>query len=141
MEPENSLKNFDSFSPHTLAYIGDCVYELFVRNKIILEYGNIPSKKLHNFCVSMARASFQSKIYFIIEDILNDKEKVILKRGRNSNSISIPKNCSVKEYRFATGVECLFGYLYLNGEFNRLDYIFNYIYDFYKKEILIVEKT
>lgn len=109
----------NSYSPLALAYIGDGVYEMFVRTYVINK-GNMPVNKMHKTSRELVRASAQAKIYYLIEDVLTETEMAVLKRGRNAKSISIPKNGDVTEYRHATGLEALIGYLYIDGQIERI---------------------
>ncbi|WP_054742529.1 Mini-ribonuclease 3 [Cellulosilyticum ruminicola] len=109
----------NSYSPLALAYIGDGVYEMFVRTYVINK-GNAPVNKMHKASRELVRASAQAKIYYLIEDALTDAEMAVLKRGRNAKSISVPKNGDVTEYRHATGLEALIGYLYIDGQIERI---------------------
>lgn len=115
--PMNHKAN--SYSPLALAYIGDGVYEMFVRTYVINK-GNAPVNKMHKASRELVRASAQAKIYYLIEDALTEAEMAVLKRGRNAKSISVPKNGDVTEYRHATGLEALIGYLYIDGQIERI---------------------
>lgn len=110
-------------SPLTLAFVGDVVYELLVREKIV-QVGSMPTKKLNALKVELVRASAQAIVYDALEPMLTEEEHDILKRGRNSHTGSVPKNGSVADYRKATGVEALFGYLYLKKDNERLQLLF-----------------
>ena len=110
-------------SPLTLAFIGDGVYELMVRERLVLT-ANTSANNLHKKAVLMVKASAQSELYGVLEPILSEEELTIMKRGRNANSTKAPLKSNPNEYRRATGVEALFGYLYLKGEYNRLNEIF-----------------
>lgn len=119
-----------TLSPLTFAFIGDSVYEIIVRTKIIQKYHNIPAFKLHNLAVKKVRASAQALAYDYIKPDLTDKEKEIMKRGRNNNSTHCPKNSTPIEYRKATGLETLFGYWYLSGDHDRILEFSSKIFDF-----------
>lgn len=110
-------------SPLTLAFIGDAVYELCVRQRIVRE-GNMPVNLMHQKSVSLVNATAQSKALERIENQLTEEEREIYKRGRNATSNSSPKHADIADYRRATGVEALFGYLYLKGQNDRIDEIF-----------------
>ncbi len=112
--PDTDLK---TYSPLTLAYIGDVVYDLIIRT-LVVEQGNAPVNKLHKRVSSMVKASAQMELYHGIEDMLTEEELSIYKRGRNAKSFTTAKNATITEYRSATGLEALMGYLYLD---NRLD--------------------
>jgi len=109
----------NEYSPLVLAYIGDGVYEMFIRTYVIAQ-GNAPVNKLHKASKELVRASTQAKLYHILETYLTENEKDILKRGRNAKSISAPKNADITEYRHATGLEALIGYLYIDGDIARI---------------------
>ncbi len=109
----------NSYSPLALAYIGDGVYEVFVRTYVINK-GNMPVNKMHKASRELVRAGSQSKIYHLIEELLTEEEQTVLRRGRNAKSVSVPKNGDVTEYRHATGLEALIGYLYIEGKIERI---------------------
>lgn len=111
-------------SPLTLAFIGDCVFELFVREQLVCQ-GNCPVKKLHNRSVEQVCCSAQCRDMDILFPILEEKEREIFLRGRNAHVGHVPKNASLAEYHAATGLEALFGYLYLKGDLSRLRYLFS----------------
>ncbi|MDU6854622.1 MAG: ribonuclease III domain-containing protein [Clostridiales bacterium] len=112
----------NTYSPLALAYIGDGVYELFIRT-YVLSRGNMPVNKMHKASRELVRATAQAKLYHLIENMLTEEELQVLKRGRNAKSISAPKNADITEYRHATGVEALIGYLYLEGRIDRINEI------------------
>ncbi len=111
-------------NPLTLAFMGDCVYEIMVRQHIIREHGSLSANKLHKLAVTMVCCNAQSKVYQVLEPILSEEELALLKRGRNANISSSPKNSCLTDYRRATGVECLFGYLHLCQRQDRLEELF-----------------
>lgn len=113
----------DELSPLALAYIGDGVFEMMVRILVVAD-GNAPVNKLHKKSRDMVNAKAQSDMYFNIVDKLTDEELAIFKRGRNAKSFTTPKNASVMDYRHATGLEALWGYLYLTGNRERLFELF-----------------
>ncbi len=115
----------NEYSPLVLAYVGDAVYELYVR-KHITKDNNIQVDKLHKKAVSVVKSSAQAKSYHLIENMLTEEEVAVFKRGRNAKS-SVPKNSDMSEYKTATGLEALIGYIYLKGDTNRLDEIMNLI--------------
>jgi len=112
------------FSPLALAYVGDAVYEVYVRTKV-LEGGNTPVNKLHKTSTGYVSARAQSKIAHMLEPHLTPEEEAVYKRGRNAHSNTIPKNASVADYKKATAFEALIGYLFLKNDINRLEYIVN----------------
>ena len=112
-------------SPLQLAYIGDAVYELFVRT-YLLDKG-MPVGKIHEETIQYVKAKSQSDIVHALEDILTQEEKSLVVRGRNAKSNSIPKNAQLIDYKYATGFESLIGYLYLTGADNRMVELFEKI--------------
>lgn len=115
------------YSPLTLAFLGDSVYEVMVREALLLE-ANRPARELHTQAVAHVRAAYQADAAGRIADMLNEDEADILRRGRNASGISVPKHATPADYRKATGFECLFGYLYLCGETARLRELFAVIW-------------
>lgn len=113
-------------SPAVLAFYGDSVYEVLVRRKIV-EGGNRPSRALHRMSVEMVRASFQSRVFDLLSEILKEEEAEILKRGRNASGLTVPHSSTPEEYHKATAVEALFGYLSLIGENERINELFEVI--------------
>ncbi len=124
-EFHNKIENPKMLSPLNLAFIGDGIYELLVREHI-LRQANVPVNVLHKKAVELVRASAQSKAVDLIYDMLTEEEIAIFKRGRNTSS-SVPKNADVAEYRRATGLEALFGYLYCSNQNDRLCELFEKI--------------
>ena len=122
MAPEE--QNPKHLSPLKLAFVGDGVYELLVRKRIV-EAGSMPPKKLNAHKVEMVRASAQAAVYDGLEPLLTEDERDMLKRGRNAHTGSVPKNAQMADYRKATGVEALFGFLYLKGDWERLYFLFD----------------
>jgi Uncharacterized protein conserved in bacteria len=122
---EDKMKYFNILS---VAYIGDCVYEMYFRNYIVKRFGHIDSNKLHLEVIKYVNAKFQTNIYYKIKDIFKENEIYYFKRGRNSRIKTIPKNCGIGNYKIATGLESVIGYLYMIGNFKRLDFIFNEIF-------------
>lgn len=115
-----ALKEVDirTYSPLSLAYIGDSIYDLIIRTYVVGK-GNVPNKKLHKETVKYVSAVAQAEIIDRIKEDLSDEEKDIYKRGKNSKPSSTAKNASQKEYLKATGFEALLGYLYLSGRMDR----------------------
>ncbi|BCN32421.1 Mini-ribonuclease 3 [Anaeromicropila herbilytica] len=114
--PDQDIK---TYSPLTLAFIGDGIYDLVIRT-IIVEKGNAPVNKLHKQVSNLVKAKAQMEIFHKIEGELTEEEMAVYKRGRNAKSFTTAKNASIAEYRQATGLEALMGYLYLTGGFERL---------------------
>ena len=119
--------NPKEYSPLPLAYIGDSVYDLFIRTKVI-EKGNRHVTDLHKESVKFVKAHSQAESVHAIENKLTEDEIRVLKWGRNAKSTP-PKNADVTDYRYATGFETLLGYLYLEGNMDRLKEVLNMAYD------------
>lgn len=115
----------NGLSPVALAFLGDGVFELLVRERLVQEAR--PAHKLHLLAVRKVRASAQAKAYNALEAVLTEGEAAILRRGRNANTSRVPKSCAPEEYRKATGVEALFGWLYLRGEKDRINELFELV--------------
>ncbi|MBR0141783.1 MAG: ribonuclease III [Ruminococcus sp.] len=122
-----------AYSPLALAFLGDSVYDTLVR-EYLLKKSNMPAGKLHAEKIKFVCAEFQSEMYSAIENILTENEHAVLKRGRNATGNTVPKHADTVTYRRATAVECLFGYLYLTGENNRIKELFNIITENIKGE-------
>ena len=108
----------------TLAYIGDAVYELWVREYLVRQ-GLAKVNDLHRAAVRYVNALTQSRLVARLEDVLSEEETAVWKRGRNAKSGRQPKNMEMIDYRRATGLEALVGYLYLAGRQDRLTQIFD----------------
>lgn len=119
-------KEAAAYSPNVLAFYGDSVYETMVRRRIITEH-QTNAGQLHELAVERVRASFQSEAVGVIEPLLTEREADILRRGRNAGGISVPKSAKPSEYRRATALEALFGYLSLTGQRDRLEELFDAI--------------
>ena len=111
-------KPLNTYSPLTLAYIGDAVFELFIRTAVVKNAEERP-KDMNRKTVSLVSAKAQSAMVEIIEPLLTEEEAAVYRRGRNANSATMAKNASVADYRRATGLEALIGYLYLKGDAER----------------------
>lgn len=111
--------NPDELSPAVWAYIGDSVYELFIRSYLLCS-GPAKTKDLHHKTIGMVRASFQAQLVSFIDIYLTDPEREIIKRGRNVKSGHIPAHTDVITYRYSTAFEALIGYLYLSGQQDRM---------------------
>lgn len=106
------------YSSLALAHIGDAVFEVLVRLTVLTD-GNMPVNKLHKKARDIVNAKAQAEMYYRIKDALTEEEEGVFRRGRNSKSFTVPKNADLMDYRHATGLEALFGYLYLKGEKER----------------------
>lgn len=124
-------KEVNQYSPLALAFMGDAVYEQLVRERI-LRTANMPAQKLHELTIEKVCAEFQSAAVrrLIDEERLTEQEQDVFKRGRNAGGITAPKHSTVAEYRAATGLECLFGFLYLCGKQERISELFELIMGF-----------
>jgi ribonuclease-3 family protein len=111
--------NPDEYSPAVWAYIGDAVYELFIRNRLVTR-GPAKTQTLHKQAVKMVRASFQAELAARLETCLSEEEADILRRARNVKSGHAPSSSDPVTYRYSTAFEGLIGYLYLSGRRERL---------------------
>lgn len=116
----------NTYSPLSLAFLGDSVYDTLVR-EYLLRIANMPVAKLHSAKVKLVCAEFQSEAYSTLEELLDERELAVLKRGRNATGNTVPKHADAVEYRRATAVECLFGYLFLLGRTERIYQLFDSI--------------
>lgn len=105
--------------PLVLAYIGDSIFDLVVKTKIVTA-GNTQVNKMNRAASSIVKAESQSKMIGYLEDKLTEEEESVYKRGRNAKSYTSAKNASISDYRRATGFEALMGYLYLSGRYERM---------------------
>lgn len=111
-----------AYSPLVLAYIGDAVYEVMIRIKMINQ-GSIQVNKLHKRSSELVKAGSQARLVKLIEEMLTEEEHAVYKRGRNAKSATSAKNASIIDYRTATGLEALVGWLFLREEYDRLVYL------------------
>ncbi len=111
-----------TYSPLTLAYIGDAVYDLIIRT-VIVEMGNRPANALHRMVIRYVNAGTQASMIEELQSELTEEETAVYHRGRNAKSYTAAKNASIIEYRKATGMEALCGYLYLQGRQERMLYL------------------
>ncbi len=117
----------EQLSPLTLAFVGDAVYETYIRTKIAKDI-NMQVSKLHKIAIRYVSAVAQSRIVHAIEDNFTEEEQNVYKRGRNAHSHTSAKNADIVDYRHATGFEALVGYLYLKKDAARLDEILELAY-------------
>ena len=115
-------------SPLNLAFIGDCIYEILVREALVCG-ANRPVNELHRESVKYVSAKAQTEAYAKIKDMLTEEETAQFKRGRNAKVGHSPKSATDAEYHTATGIEALFGYLYLSGKTERIKQLFATITD------------
>ncbi|MCI8417578.1 MAG: ribonuclease III [Lachnospiraceae bacterium] len=111
-----------SYSPLTLAYMGDGIYELLIRTMLV-KRGNLSVNKLHRQASSLVKASAQAAMAEALKEELTEEELAVYKRGRNAHSPTMAKHATMWEYRRATGFEALMGYLYLKQEWERMFYL------------------
>ncbi|NBI08044.1 Mini-ribonuclease 3 [Senegalia massiliensis] len=121
-----SERDVNMLSPLQLAYIGDAVYEVFIR-RFLLEDKLLSVNELHKRAIEFVKAKAQSDIVHELMDVLTEEEIRVVKRGRNTKSQSVPKNANISDYRYATGFEALVGYLYLLDRQDRIKELFNMI--------------
>lgn len=114
--PDNDIR---TYSPLTLAFIGDSVFDLIIRTYVV-ESGNAPVNKLHHRCSKLVQAGAQAQLFHSIKDLLTEEEMAVFKRGRNAKSFTTAKNAGLLEYKTATGMEALIGYLYLTNRIDRI---------------------
>ena len=109
----------NSYSPLVLAYIGDSVYEVIIRTKVI-NRGSMQVNKMHKRSAGLVKAGTQAALIRAIEDLLTAEEHAVYKRGRNAKSVTMAKHATMADYRTATGMEALVGWLFLEERFERL---------------------
>lgn len=118
-ENNRKKRQAEQYSPLVLAYIGDAVFEVFIRRALVLA-ADEPVNRLHRKASALVKAEAQSRMIAALEEELTEKEKAVYRRGRNAKSNTAAKNASVTDYRRATGFEALMGYLYLDGQETRM---------------------
>ena len=116
---ERTESEVNMMSPLTWAYVGDCVYELYIRTQLINKT-NLKPHKLHIESIKYVKAQAQAEILKKIHENLTQEEQEIVKRCRNAENHHLPKNCNVQDYMYATAFEALIGYLYLTKQNKRL---------------------
>lgn len=121
-----SEREANSYSPLGLAFLGDSVYDTLAR-EYLLRKANMPASKLHSAKIRIVCAEFQSEAFDAVSDVLTEHELSVLKRGRNATGNNVPKHADTAQYRRATAIECLFGYLYITGQTDRISELFDLI--------------
>ncbi len=121
---EKDINEAKLLSPLVWAYVGDSVYELFVRTKLTNK-SNAKPHKLHIEAIKYVKASSQAEILLKLQEFLTDEEKDIVRRGRNTENHHVAKNANIADYSQSTGFEALIGYLYLTKQDSRLEEILN----------------
>lgn len=119
-------KEINQMSPLTWAYVGDAVYELYVRSYLI-DTTNLKPNNLHKESIKYVKAKAQAEILNKLQEILTEQEQDIVRRARNTQNHHLPKNANVQEYMYSTALEGLIGYLYLTKQTERLDELFKLI--------------
>ncbi len=122
IERKRSKEEVNMLSPLIWAYVGDAVYELYVRNHLV-NISNMKPHKLHIASIQYVKAHAQAEMLKTLQDMLTDEEKEIVRRGRNAQNHHLPKNASPEEYMYSTAFEGLVGYLYLTKQDERLEKI------------------
>lgn len=118
------IEEVSQMSPLTWAYVGDCVYELYIRTKLV-DTTKLKPHELHIKSIKYVKAKAQAETLKNLEGILTEEEREIVRRGRNTQTHHIAKNASMQEYMYATAFESLIGYLYLTNQDERLKQILN----------------
>lgn len=131
LEPKTE-EQIQFMQPLVMAYVGDVIFEVFIRTYILHKYGG-KVNDLHKIATKFVKAEAQAKIVHGLEHEFSEEEWVIIKRGRNQKSGSTPKNAALVDYKYATGFETLVGYLYLMQKNQRLEEII-------KKAIRVIEE-
>lgn len=124
--PQMSAREADSISMLGLAHVGDAVYELLIRS-MLCQQGHSAVGDLHKGTVALVRAEAQAQAMTRLADILSEEELAVYKRGRNTRVNSVPKHAQLGQYHAATGLEALFGWLYLQGKLERINQLFSVI--------------
>ena len=125
VEIKRTVEEVKLMPPLTWAYIGDCVYELYVRTKLVNET-NLKPHYLHIEAIKKVKAKAQAETLNKIYEELTEEEKDIVRRGRNAENHHLPKNANVQEYMYSTAFEALIGYLYLTKQEKRLKQILDF---------------
>jgi len=120
VEKNGARSDIKRLSPLVLAFVGDSVFDLFIRSRLAMRK-NESAHKMHVKAIAYVKAAAQSKIVGVLHEKLTEEEKNIFRRGRNAKSATIPKNADMQDYRRATAFEAVLGYLYLLGRQERLN--------------------
>lgn len=121
-----SESEINQLSPLVWAYVGDCVYELYIRTYLV-DTTKLNPHKLHVEAIKYVKAGAQAELLKEISDKLSDEEKDIVRRARNTNNHHLPKNSNVQEYMYSTAFEALIGYLYLIKRYERVKEIIDLV--------------
>lgn len=131
LTPPNTDIDIKERSPIALAFVGDSVLELLVRARLVAQ-SRMPAGKLHRQAVQLVSAKAQAGVLPLLEEKLTQEEADVLRRGRNASKASVAKSASVEEYRASTGIEALFGWLYLQEMLPRIEELFAVIWQNYE---------
>jgi ribonuclease III family protein len=124
-----TVQEAKQLNPLVLAFVGDAIYEVFIRTQLVDRNRDMSVHKLHVKAISFVKANAQSEFMKIIKEKITVEEHAIFKRGRNAKSGTIPKNADVQDYKEATGFEALMGFLYVTEQTERLNYLLNMVLD------------
>ena len=124
---DREKEEVNMLSPLVWAYVGDSIYEVYIRTNLVNKT-NLKPHKLHIESIKYVKAQSQASFLQRIYDDITDEEKEIVRRGRNTENHHLPKNCNVQDYMYSTAFEALIGYLYLTGKNNRLKEIFSKVF-------------
>lgn len=129
------IKDAKQLNGLALAYIGDAVYELYVRHRL-LSQGNVKPNQLHRQSIRYVSAKAQARtlLFMLEQSILTAEEEAIVRRGRNTKSATVPKNTDVQTYRYSTGFEALIGYHFLGNNKERMEELINYSFGIIEQE-------
>lgn len=133
METDITNKKAIEYSSLALAYLGDAVYELYIRNRLLM-LGNFPVDTLHKTAIRYVQAGAQSVAATALLPELTDEELQVYKRGRNAKPATLPKHANAGDYHRATGLEALIGYLYLEKRYQRLDVLMEKAFAFLEQK-------
>ncbi|MBA2876782.1 Mini-ribonuclease 3 [Thermaerobacillus caldiproteolyticus] len=130
-----AIKDVKQLNGLALAYIGDAVYELYVRHRL-LSKGNVKPNELHKQAIRYVSAKAQAKIMLALleQAVLTEDEQAVMRRGRNAKSSTVPKNTDVQTYRYSTAFEALIGYHFLGNNKNRMEELIRYSFDIIESE-------
>ncbi len=127
METRRVMRDPREESALRLAYMGDAVFETHIR-RWLMEQSLQPVGALHKAAITFVKASAQATFYHLIEPQLTEQEAAVMRRGRNAKSAMVPRKADINDYRKATGFEALIGFLYLNGEEERIEEVMGWIF-------------
>jgi len=131
MMKHTEAPNIKEMNALTLAYLGDAVYELYIRDYLVKKGGK--QNILHRKAISFVSAAAQSKIIHYLQPFLHEDEQMMVRRGRNAKSYTVPKNTDVIVYRYSTAFEALIGYLHVTKNQDRLEQIIQMAIDFIER--------